>query len=118
MNLGVLGLVPFDDDNALLTFLGDHVVAHNGIDNAMVDAFAIDPLNYPLDVDVEGFKSDANSDWLLMHYRVHSNVSAVLGLTGLPDLADVNLKKESEFNDWMDAHNLEHEKINLVLGLL
>jgi len=118
MNMGILGEVQFGDDAALLVFLGEHVIAHTGIDQAMVDAYGIDPLNYPLDTDVAGFKEKANSDWLLTHYRVHSNIANTLGLIGLPDLSDVNMKNEQEYYDWMDAHNAEHEKINLALGLL
>lgn len=118
MNMGVLGLVQHNDKDALTVFLGEHAIAHTGINQAIVDLYGIDPLNYPLDVDVDGFLGATSSDWLLTHYRVHSNISAQLGLIGLPDLADVNLKNEQEFGDWMDAHNAEHDKINYTLGLL
>ena len=118
MNIEVIGLVPYGDSDSLTTFLGEHTIAHNGIDEAMIDLLGIDPINVPLETNIEQFLGGRNTDWLLTHYQVHTNISAILGLTGLPDLADVDLKDEQQFYDWMDAHNAEHQKINLILGLL
>ena len=114
----LVGMVPYGDVEALRTFLGEHAIAHTGIDQAMIDTYSIDPLNVPLEGNVEQFMGGANTDWLLAHYQVHLNIAAYLGTTGLPDLADVDLKNEQQFNDWMDAHNAEHQKINVYLNLL
>ena len=117
MNMGVLGLVPFGNEDSLRVFLGEHSVCHTGINQAMIDQYGFAPVHYPLDADAASF-SDKNSDWLLMHYRIHQSIAFALNLIGGPDLADVNMKSESEFYDWFDAHNVEHEKISQALGLL
>lgn len=60
---------------------------------------------------------DYDRDWLLNHMQEHQSIFAKLGLTGLPDLATVDLKKEGEFVDWMFQHQLIHEQINSALSI-
>ena len=112
MNMGVIGDIPFGDEDAMLVFLGEHAICHSDVNAHISKKYGPAPLLYPLDGSEE-----MDADWLLMHYRTHQNLNRRLGIAGLPDLADIDMNDESQFYTWVEVHNLEHAKINYALGI-
>jgi len=112
MDMTILGDVPFGDKDAFTVFLGEHDISHQVLNTAIESKYGQPPQTFLL-----GDNLEVDTDWLIMHYQMHLNLQSILGLTGLPDLSDVNMKHEEEFNDWVQIHNYEHARLNAVLGL-
>ena len=112
MNMGVIGDIAFGDEDAMKVFIGEHAICHSNVNTHIAIKYGPAPVLYPLDV-----AEEIDADWLLMHYRTHQYLATRLSLSGLTDLASIDLKDEGQFYTWTSAHNLEHSKINFALGL-
>lgn len=111
MNLSVWTDTPFDDEDAFADFALVHGLAHDKFAEVMYPLGFV-YTTYPL-YDTPNY----DRDWLMTHQQEHESIFAQLGLTGLPDLATVDLKKNDEYDDWMEQHQLIHEQINSFLGI-
>lgn len=111
MNIAPWVDTPFDDADAFGDFQMVHGLAHDDIASVMYQLNNV-YTTYPLmDATTE------NKDWLLTHQQEHASIYALLGLTGLPDLATVDLRKDDEYTDWLNLHNQIHTVINATLGI-
>lgn len=111
MNLGPWVDTPFDDADAFGDFQLVHGLAHDQFASVMYQQGKV-YTTYPLmDAPSE------NKDWLLTHQQEHESIYAQLGLTGLPDLATVDLRKDDEYETWMQLHTQIHAQINATLGI-
>lgn len=110
MNLSPFIDTPFEDDEAWEAFELAHGMAHERIYAAMLQkGFMLN--HYPL------FDLERQSDWKLIHYSEHQSLYRALKLTGLPDLATVNLDQKDEFEDFMLYHAQVHSVLNVALGI-
>ena len=100
-----------DDTEAFAGFALAHGMSHEQI----LDAIALSGDAIPHYPYFEVTQWD--QDWLQNHQSEHQAIYTVLGLTGLPDLASVDLKNDNELKTWMDLHQQVHYNINLALGL-
>lgn len=55
--------------------------------------------------------------WLETHAQVHAQEFSAIGLTGLPDLQDVDLQDKEQMGDWMLLHSAVHLAVNQALGM-
>lgn len=102
---------PFDDVDAFADFALNHGLSHDKIASVMYgngNTF----ITYPL-YDTTTYEHD----WLLDHQAEHESIYAQLGLTGLPDLATVDMKKQDEYQTWLLQHQQVHQLINATLGI-
>ena len=111
MNLAPWTDTPFDDEDAFDDFQLVHGLAHDKI-AAVMYPLGFVYTTYPL-YETPNY----NIDWLLTHQEEHQSIFAQLGMTGLPDLASVDLKKDEEYQDWMLLHQQVHQQINSFLGI-
>lgn len=110
MNITPFIDTPFDDDDAWEAFTLSHGMAHEKYYEVMFAAGYQFP-HYPV------FDLSENADWKLIHQQEHDGIFRSLGLTGLPDLATVDLSKQDEFEDWLAYHGQVHARINAALGI-
>lgn len=111
MNISPWTDTPFDDSDAFDDFALVHGMSHEKIAAVMFNAGSV-YTTYPL-LDTP----DYDRNWLVTHQQEHQSIYNLLGLSGLPDLATVDLKKEDEFYDWLLAHQQIHTIINANLGI-
>lgn len=111
MNISPFTDTPFGDEDAFSDFQLVHGLSHDKI-AAVMYAQDLTYTTYPL-MD----SPDYDRDWLLTHQEEHQSIFNRLGLSGLPDLATVDLKKEGEYSDWMFLHQQVHQAINAALGI-
>lgn len=104
----------YENREAWRDFLLMNGLSHTNY-NTSLELLGVLPATYPL-LDI-GDTQDANNDWLQTHYLVHKNIAAVLGLSEIPDLSDVELHDEGQFFNWLQLHQQQHQLINSVLGL-
>lgn len=103
--------MPPDDDDAFADFSLIHALSHDRIAKAMY-ANANYYTTYPL------YETpDHDHDWLLNHQAEHQSIFTLLGMTGLPDLATVDLTKPEEREDWLLLHMQIHQRINAALNI-
>jgi hypothetical protein len=57
-------------------------------------------------------------DWLATHDDMHQQEFSLLGLTGLPSLAEFDLTDIQQYNDFMYLHATAHVAVNNALGLI
>ena len=112
MNLSPFSDMEFDDERAFEDFQLSHGLAHQKIAQVMFGNSNF-YTTYPL---FETPGQDRN--WLLVHQAEHQSIFNLLGMTGLPDLATVDLKDEDQFDDWMQQHDDVHRRINAALGIV
>lgn len=111
MNLSPFSDAPFDDADAFADFQLVHGLAHERIAEVMYEN-SLFYITYPL---MDNPQQD--TDWLLNHQSEHESIFSRLNMTGLPDLATVDLSKEDEYFDWQNLHREIHERINKTLGI-
>ena len=100
----------FDDEDAFDTFALANGMALQKIYDVMVRNGK--PFTY---YDLMDAKQDPN--WLLLLDQEVRSIYDKLGLTGLPDLASVDLRKQDEFEDFMLTYTQSIQIINANLGI-
>ncbi len=113
MSLNIGAFIDFDpiDKDAWSQFNLIHMLAHQNEYQAMLDQ------GYPMSLHPLDHDLDDEDNWLGLNYTEHVSQYDVLGLSGLPDLSNVNLQDESQFHDWMLLHYQVHLKVDQTLGL-
>ena len=110
MDISFLVDVKFGDADAFKDFLFSNSRAHHDVATALEQlGHSID--SYPL---TEIGNID---DWLATHDDMHQQEFALLGLTGLPSMAEFDLTIEKEYNDFMYLHAAAHVAVNNALGI-
>ena len=104
----------YSDKEAWADFAAVNALAHVNY-NAVIELAGFQVTDYPV-ADI-GDTKEAEYDWLQAHYLMHRALTATLGLPNLPDLTDVNLHDENEFNTWLQLHIQQHQLIDLALNL-
>jgi hypothetical protein len=104
----------YKDKEALDDFLLINALAHENYNTALELTGTL-PATYPL-LDI-GDTADAKQDWLQTHYLMHKNIAALLGLSEIPDLSDVELHDDAEFYNWLQLHQQQHQLIDAALNL-
>jgi len=101
---------PFDDEEAFESFALANGVAMQRIYDVMTSQDKLFTY-YPL--------MDANDDsnWLLLVDQTMRSIYNTLGLTDLPDLASVDLRKQDEFEDFMLNYAQAVQVVNTTLGI-
>lgn len=111
MNISPWTDTPFDEPDAFADFALSHGLAHDKI-AAVMYGNGNTYVTYPL-YDTVTYERD----WLLDHQAEHESIYSLLGLSGLPDLATVDMKKPDEYSDWLLQHQQVHVVLNSVLGI-
>lgn len=101
---------PFGDQDAFKDFLFNNSRAHHDV------ATKLEQMGHSIDAYPLTDMSDEN-DWKEIHNQTHQQEFSLLGLIGLPDLSEVDLKDEQQYDDWMQAHADAHFAVNTALGL-
>jgi hypothetical protein len=102
--------VPFGDIDAFRDFLFQNSRAHHDV------ATKLEQLGHSIDSYPLTEIGDV-ADWMATHDSVHQEEFALLGLTGLPSMAEFDLTIEKEYNDFMYLHAAAHVAVNNALGI-
>ncbi|MCC6156250.1 MAG: hypothetical protein IT367_20965 [Candidatus Hydrogenedentes bacterium] len=113
MALNIGAFIDFDpnDKEAWSQFNLIHMLAHQSEYQAMLDAgYAMKV--FPLDADLDDI-----DNWLGLNYTEHISQYDLLGLSGLPDLSNVDMNDPDQFHNWMLLHYGVHLRVDQTLGL-
>jgi hypothetical protein len=102
---------PFGDEDSFMDFLMVNAMAHQTIAETMMVQGKI-VSSVPI-----GDMTDDMKDWLMAHADIHQQEFDQLGLTGMPDLATVDLENEQAYYDWMQMHSIVHSSVGAALGI-
>ena len=111
MNIDLQSNVHFGDKEGFLVFLGDHAMAHQQYQAAMVAQTG---------VQVPGFDMAELGDpkeWALAHYEIHRAINNTLKFPEPVDLLTFDIEKEGPFQDWLLNHQYLHDATDATLGL-
>lgn len=111
-DMSLYSTIPFGDESAMKDFLLSNSQSHSQV------ADALEKMGSPVSISPIADTGDNMETWLDLHNQIHQNEFLQLGLVGLPDLSDVDLKNEQEFHDWNELHVLAHQTVNQYLGLV
>lgn len=89
-----------------------HGMAHQTTEEAML-RMSLTPELYPM----LDFPRVDNTEYLLAHYAAHQSNAHLLNLPSIPDISQVNMADESDFNNWMQLHAIIHQAENAALGI-
>jgi hypothetical protein len=112
MDMTVYTHMPFNDADSMKIFLLANSLAHSQV-AGLLEQRGKSITVYPID--------DIGNDpivWLSNHATMHLMEFNQIGLTGLPDLEDVDFKDEQQFYDWMELHGLVHQTVNQALAIV
>ncbi len=111
MDISFLADTKFGDAEAFKDFLFNNSQAHHAVATKLEQlGHSVD--SYPL-TEIGDIK-----DWLAIHDDVHQQEFNLLGLTGLPSLAEFDLTDERQYSDFMYQHAVAHQAVNNILGLI
>ncbi len=111
MNIDLQSKLEFGDQGALLTFLGDHAMAHQQYQSAIFTQRG---------VQIAGFdmaELGNPQEWALSHYQVHLAINNTLGFIEPSDLLGFDLQNKSAFYDWFLNHRFLHDATDKALGI-
>jgi hypothetical protein len=114
MDVSPFSTFKYADKDAWHDFLLVNAAAHTNYNTAL-ELLGKTIAGYPI-ADI-GETKEAEYDWLQSHYLMHKNLAATLGLPDLPDMTDVEMHDDSEFNQWLQQHQQQHQMIDSVLNL-
>lgn len=145
MMLDLSSQMPYNRRDAMLSFWGDHAMAHGSIaqrlGSRLTDSVELTVTFGSGDVVegglfdladqgalaqwVEGMddpdnapgKPQALHEWLQAHQALHIAEIQALGITTPFDLSVLDVRSENQFLDWMDVHARLHRSENDALGI-
>ena len=110
MDLSIYNTIKPDDNTAMSMFLMDNSISHS-LHAVAMEQQGIGISVYPID------KMGKKELWLHNHNNMHQQEFTNLGLTGLPDLGEVDMGNSKDFFEWMQAHSLAHQTVDSALGI-
>lgn len=111
--MSILPLIDIDIESpdSLAEFLDVNALAHETIFTAILDSGVVTD-HYPL-----WTNGTIDPDWLQTHAAEHEAWSAVLGLSNVVELDQVDPEDPAQMADWFNDHALHHQRVNEALGL-
>ena len=112
MDISIFTDFSFDSEDAWDDFMFANGLSHARYNNEL-EALGL-PVVVGNSFDM-GDTKEGREDWLQTHYQEHQYLAALIGMTGLADLSDVELNDNAQFDDWLKLHAQAHQVIDSVL---
>jgi hypothetical protein len=114
MDVSPFSTFSYADKDSWHDFMLVNATAHTNY-NTSLELLGKQIADYPI-ADI-GETKEAEYDWLQTHYLMHKALTAALGLPDLPDLTDVEMHDDDQFNSWLQQHMQQHQLIDSALNL-
>lgn len=111
MGLASIQNIP-DDDISFQQWAFSHAGHHTDLNRRIYELFNIAVPGYVL----YPFSQADESIWEYYHQITHSNMDAVLGITG-NNLLGINWKDQGELSVWIELNFSEHLQASAILGV-
>ena len=130
--LDIASAMTYGDDDAMRDFFLIHNIQHQRYAALIVtpsvkipsfdvaDEGALEDIIQIFHAHKEGHKMPMTarlSNWLNMHYELHSGEMGALNLGGTTDISVVDFGNVSEFSNWLFNHQETHASEDAALGI-
>lgn len=112
MDMSIFNLAPHGNAVSMQEFVLENALSHSQISERIAKGGVILPA-FPIST-----LGENQQEWLTNHFMMHQAEFQQIGLTGLPQLDQVDFDDEMQYYDWMEMHALVHNAVNQALGII